>query len=398
MNPHDFTWSSQELPVAAMIGGATLVGLVLTRDRKQFFVTRESVMLMLLMLWMTISLVVSFNPDGSKDMWSKVMKIDFMVLVTMTLLQTKRQIMVLVGVIAFSLGFYGVKGGIFTIMTGGSYKVWGPGGFIGGNNEIALALVMVIPLMRFLQLQTTRLWSRHAWTAAMILTAAAALGSQSRGALLAIGAMAAYLWIKSRQRLGLGIVLVAIGFVLITSMPEEWSARMETIQTYQQDNSAMGRINAWNMAFNLAKDRFTGGGFDIYTPEIFARYAPHPESVAAAHSIYFQMLGEHGFVGLALYLIMWSFVWRSAAELIRRGKVLPQAAWCRDLGAMAQASLLGFAVGGAFLSLAYFDLPYDILAIIVLARRWVETKGWENEVAPTKLGRVTGTPVSAPGS
>jgi probable O-glycosylation ligase (exosortase A-associated) len=328
------------------------------------------------------------------EMWTKVMKIDFMVLVTMVLLHTKKQILIFVGVIALSLGFFGVKGGIFTITTGGSYKVWGPGGFIGGNNEMALALVIVIPLMRFLQLQTTRLWLRHSWTVAMILTATAALGSQSRGALLAIAAMAIYLWLKSPRKLGLGVALVAIGFALIVSMPAQWSTRMETIETYQQDGSAMGRINAWWAAYNLAKARFTGGGFDIATPYVFARYAPNPDLVLAAHSIYFQVLGEHGFPGLAIYLTMWWFVWRSAGNLIRQGNAVPQAAWCRDLGAMAHASLVGFAVGGAFLSLAYFDLPYDILAVVVLARRWLESKGWETESAPSKSMRAPRSTVS----
>ena len=345
-------------------------------------------MLMLFMVWVTITLLVAFDRDSSIEMWSKVMKIDFMVLVTMVLLQTKKQIIILTGVIVFSLGFYGVKGGIFTITTGGAYRVWGPGGFIGGNNEMALALVMAIPLMRFLQLQTSGLWRRHAWTAAMVLTATAALGSQSRGAFLAVGAMALYLWARSRKKLGLGVALILIGFVLITFMPAEWSTRMGTIETYQQDGSAMGRINAWWTAFNLAKVRLTGGGFDIATPYVFALYAPHPELVLAAHSIYFQVLGEHGFPGLAIYLTMWWFVWRSAGDLIRRGTAVPEAAWCRDLGSMAQASLVGFAVGGAFLSLAYFDLPYDILAIVVLARRWMEARGWESEVALAKGARV----------
>ena len=63
----------------------------------------------------------------------------------------------------------------------------------------------------------------------------------------------------------------------------------------------MGRINAWTMALNLAKDNFFGGGFSIYESAVFARYAPDPEA-RAAHSIYFQVLGEHGFVGLFLFL------------------------------------------------------------------------------------------------
>jgi hypothetical protein len=55
---------------------------------------------------------------------------------------------------------------------------------------------------------------------------------------------------------------------------------------------------------------------------------------------------------------------------------------------------VGFAVGGAFLSLAYFDLPYDILAVIVLAHRWMESKGREREVSLAKGRRVTRSAVA----
>jgi probable O-glycosylation ligase (exosortase A-associated) len=141
----------------------------------------------------------------------------------------------------------------------------------------------------------------------------------------------------------------------------------------------MGRINAWWMAWNLAVDRPLGGGYDIYWPEVFARYAPVPDDVHAAHSIYFQVLGEHGFVGLGLFLLLWIMAWRTAGYLRRTGPMLPATRWTADLGAMTQASLAGYAVGGAFLSLAYFDLPYNLMLLVVLARQWVAEKGWERE-------------------
>lgn len=379
MNPHSYTWAAANMPVAAMVAGTTLVGLLVTRDRLHFFATRESIVLMLFMAWMTISLLFAFSPEASFDMWTKVMKIDFMVLVTLAVLYTKRHIMLFVIVVVFSLAFYGVKGGLFTIATGGEHKVWGPGGFIGGNNEMALALVIVIPLMRFLQLQTTNAWIRHGLTVAMGLTAAAALGSHSRGALLATVAMALYVWLKSKRKFVVGLILVAASLAFVAFSPAEWDARMESINTYEQDASAMGRINAWGMAYNLAKARLTGGGFEIYEPEIFAMYAPDPNLFLAAHSIYFQVLGEHGFPGLLIYLTLWWFVWRTAGQLVNHPVRLDETAWCRDLGAMTQASLVGFAVGGSFLSLAYFDLPYDLMVMVVLARRWIERRGWEQE-------------------
>ena len=146
---------------------------------------------------------------------------------------------------------------------------------------------------------------------------------------------------------------------------------MATIGASDVDGSAQGRINAWMMAWNLAVARPIGGGFEVITPELFARYAPNPLDIHAAHSIYFQVLGEHGFVGLFLFLLLWWSVWRWAGRLRVTGRTSTPDAWARQLGGMIQVSLVGYLVGGAFLSLAYFDLPYNLLVLAVVARRLV---------------------------
>jgi len=145
----------------------------------------------------------------------------------------------------------------------------------------------------------------------------------------------------------------------------------------------MGRISAWWNAWNLAFHYPLGVGFNAARPELFARFSPYPDDVHAAHSIYFQVLGNHGFVGLALYLALWIAVWRSATWLRKHSPKTPEARWCADLGSMCQVSLVGFAVGGAFLSLAYWDLPYNIMMMLVVTRVWVQTKGWEREILPS---------------
>lgn len=382
MNPHAYSWNLNAMPVAATMAIAVLVGVLVTRDRKQFFATRETKVFMLFMAWMCITLPFSFYFDQSSSMWSRVMKIDLMVLVAMVVLYSKKHITLLAWVLVGSLGFYGVKGGLFTLATGGSYRVWGPtNSYIEGNNEVALALVMIIPLMRFLQLTSESVWIKRGLLISMGLCAVAALGSYSRGALLAIAAMVIVLWWRSDKKAVGAIALIAVGAVALSFMPEQWWERMNTITTYQDDASAGGRLNAWWMAFNLAKSNFFGGGFMIYKPDLFALYAPNPLAIHAAHSIYFMVLGEHGFIGLFLFLLLWYFVWKSAERLRVQGRKLPQTQWLSHLGAMCQVSLAGYAVGGAFLSLSYYDLPYNILILVVLGCRWMDGKEWVTEEA-----------------
>lgn len=377
MNLQAYTWHLSSMPIAATIAISILVGVLVTKDRKNWYVTRETAVLMLFMGWMCLTFPFSYSVGDSWPLLNRVLKIDLMVLVATVVLYSKRHINLLAWILAISIGFYGVKGGLFTLATGGNYRVWGPTGtYIEGNNEVALALVMIIPILRYLQLTSESKWIRRGLLAAMLLCAIAALGTQSRGALLAIGAMGAVMWWRSDKKLGVAMLMIPIVFGLLAFMPDTWWERMDTIGDYQEDGSAMGRINAWWMAFNLAKSNFMGGGFSIYTREIFGVYAPNPFDVHAAHSIYFMVLGEHGFVGLALFLLLWIFTWSSAGYLRIQGKKQPQTVWLSHLGAMCQVSIAGYAIGGAFLSLSYYDLPYNILVLVVLGRRWLEGKEW----------------------
>jgi probable O-glycosylation ligase (exosortase A-associated) len=380
MNPHQLSWNLNNVPFAAIIGGATLVGLLVTSGRRDYSLSREGVVLTIFMLWMCITLPFSMLFDESFELWKRVMKIDFMILVTLVLLHSKRHMMLLTWVLVISIGFFGIKGGLFTLATGGNYKVWGPEStYIEGNNEIALAVVIVIPLMRFLQMQMKGRWTKMLMTACMVLMALSALGSHSRGALLAIAAMALVLWWRGHSKIVGALLIVAVAVALLSLMPAEWWERMNTIKSYQQDESALGRINAWHMAWNLAKANFFGGGFMVWTGTIFAIYAPDPLDVHAAHSIYFMVLGEHGFVGLFIFLVLFTMVWFKAGTLRVKGRAQPQTKWLSDLGGMLQVSLAGYAVGGAFLSLSYWDLPYNLLVLAVIGQRWLDRKEWLRE-------------------
>ena len=383
MNPHRYTYGiAYSAPLALMAAVSVFIGLLMTKERDSPFKGSPVTMLVVFMVWMTISWLQGLDVSGDYEQWKKVMKIDIMLIVGLMILRSKQHIFALIWVCTGSIALLGIKGGAFTILTGGSYRVWGPpGSFIGGNNEFALALVMTIPLLRFLQTQLRhRLW-KLAMTSSMILCAAAALGSQSRGALLAIAAMTATLWWRAKNKFVLGIGLALVAISLIAFMPDSWVNRMSTIQSYEEDRSAMGRISAWWTAWNLALKYPAGVGFNPATAEIFAKFSPYPDFVHAAHSIYFQIMGNHGFIGLFMFVLIWAMAWRMANR-IRREKDLPaNAQWTVELASMCQVSLAGFAVGGAFLSLSYFDLPYYIMVMVVLTRAWAERKAWLKEPA-----------------
>lgn len=308
-----------------------------------------------------------------------------MIFIALSLLRTKQHIFALIWVCAGSLALLGIKGGIFTIMTGGGERVWGPpNSFIEDNNEFAVALIMTVPLLRFLQMQLQSPWGRRAMTAAMVLLVISAVGSHSRGALLAIVATVAMLWLRDSRKVRGLLLIIPVAVGVLAFAPDRWFNRMETLENYQEDKSAMGRISAWWTAFNLAKERPLGVGFNPARPDVFAMYSPTPEMIQGAHSIYFQIMGNHGFIGLFLWLGIWVLTWRSASWLRKHARDVPEAQWAAQFGAMAHASMVAYFVGGAFLGLAYFDLPYNIMAAVVLTRVWVQKKAWLTEPTPPK--------------
>lgn len=372
MNPHRLAWGfAYDFPFAMIVGIVTIVSFLFSNEKKEMPWTRETIILLIFVGWMLFTTFFAFYPDWAWFQWDKVWKIQLMIFLTALIITDRHKMHWLIWVIALSFGFYGVKGGIFTIVNGGVYRVQGPGGtFIAGNNEIALAMVMVIPLIRYLHLQETRKWVKTGLASAMMLTGVAVVGSQSRGGLVAIVAMGIFLWLKSRNKIFTGIYIVVAVGIIASVMPQEWYDRMGTIQNYKEDRSAQGRINAWHTAFNVAKDRVTGGGFEMWQPAVFRQYAPESWNVHDVHSIYFEIMGEQGFIGFALFVLLGLMAWIRAQQIIKRCKQDADKKWASDLAAMIQVSLVGYAAGGAFLGMGYFDLPYHLMIILLLAAKF----------------------------
>lgn len=373
MNPHklcwDFAWGWPFAQIVALTLFASL--LTNTQENKQIPWTPISIALAVFWAWVLFTTFFSFYPELAWEQWSKVWKILLMVFVTMMLLTSKERINAIVWVMMLSIGFYGIKGGIFTITTGGSQRVLGPlGSFLGGNNEVGLAMIMVVPLMRYVQLTTQKNWLKLAMTASIALTFVSILGTQSRGAFVGFAILALYLLIKSRKKFFLLIFLVLSVPMAYTFMPVSWHERMATIQTYEEDRSAMGRLAAWRTATYVALAHpMVGGGFEaLGKAGTYVEYLPGFEpghSTSDAHSIYFEVLGEHGFAGLFLFLSIGYFGLRTCRSIVRQTRNIPELFWMRDLASMIHVSLVGFAASGAFLGLAYFDFYYTLLAVLV---------------------------------
>lgn len=376
LNPQSLTYQFQNFPFAVIIGGTTLVGLLVTQGRRGIPVTTQTVLLGLLVLWFTITTTTAWVGPIAWDQWSKVMKIYLMIFVTVMLVYGKVRTRILLLTIIAGLTAYGIKGALFTVATGGVYRVEGPGGYLTGNTYFGCALVMVLPLIDAAARDQKNPWMRNALWTAFWLVVFATVFTYSRGALLGLGAVLLLMfWRVKRKALVMALMVPAL--VIGTAfLPDQLVDRAETIRTYDADSSAMGRVQAWGVAWNVALTHPLGAGFEFDKGDN-SQWLSHAffsdpivyNHALAAHSIYFQILGEHGFVGLILYMSLMISTVLALGRSRREAGAREETRWIINYARALQVAIAGYAVAGAFLSLAYFDLFYVFVAVAVIMQR-----------------------------
>ena len=367
MNPHRLCYGfASTFPFAQLTAVATLLGFLASKEPKKIPWSPSLVLILLFLIWMFITTYNALNQVPAWVEFNQVWKIQLMTFLIAIIMTDRERVDKLVWVMVVSLGYYGMKGGLGTIITGGSARIWGPEGtFIGGNNEIGLAILMTLPLARYLQLNAKAWYLRYGLLGGMALCVFGILGTQSRGALVGMGAVMLFLILKSRNKGPLLLALAITVPLALSVMPSSWYERMNTIKTYEQDGSAMGRIGAWMTAIKIANDRITGGGYKVlHSWALFHTYASKEVAQHDAHSIYFEVLGEHGYPGLILFLGIYITAWRHASKSIKLAGMDPEKKWIADLCSMIQVSLVAYAVAGAFLGLAMFDFYYNLIAVV----------------------------------
>ena len=398
MNPHLLTWGfARQLPVAMLVAIPTLIGLLLTRERKSIAWNREMILVALMFAHFTFTSFFAWSPSQAWSQWDKVWKILLMTYVTTTLIYGRQRVWWLLLVFVLSIGYFGVKGGVFTFVTGGIHRVQGPGGsFIGTNVGLGLALVMIIPLLVFMARDEPRQWLRTALRVTAGLSVVAAAFTYSRGAMLGLAAIAPFVFGKTKHKAFVLLVLLPLAYFSRDLIPKELYQRTESISEYQQDMSAQGRLMAWSVAWNLALEKpLTGAGFNFEYSGMeerwlsYATYVPPAKEeryARAAHSIYFQVLGQHGFVGLGLFVALLASSFLSARRIRRLATADPETIWMANVADAIRIGLVGYMVAGAFVSMAYFDLLYVFIALIALLQRELSERQLETvrQVAPEK--------------
>ena len=170
---------------------------------------------------------------------------------------------------------------------------------------------------------------------------------------------------------------------------------MSTISSYKEDRSAMSRIYAWKLGWQLAVESpLVGGGFRVFGhDEVWAKYAPEyyfgigstaTNRTPNAHSIYFHVLGEHGFTGFFIFLGLIGSTLLSLRKTRRYAKSLPDGSWLANYSYMVETSIFAFLATGAFVNLTYFDLFYFLVGLTIVLRQLAKAAVSEQNPFPVR--------------
>jgi probable O-glycosylation ligase (exosortase A-associated) len=227
----------------------------------------------------------------------------------------------------------------------------------------------------------------------MLLTLLAIVGSYSRGAFLGLGALAATGLLRSRNRITYLALVGVVSIAIVELMPPAFWDRISTIFAANNDVSFQSREIAWQVAWYYAADHFPfGAGF--YGPQLASVYHIYfpAEAPYAAHSIYFQVLGEHGFIGLAIYLLLLAGAFFKCSRIVKQSRDQPQYKWASDLASMIQMSLFVFCVAGAALSMAYYDVAVICLGLLVPLGEIIPTASRDARISIFAPAAISGPP------
>jgi probable O-glycosylation ligase (exosortase A-associated) len=296
---------------------------------------------------------------------------------TISILNSFERLRLLVLTIAASFGFYVLKAFPFILTTGGAFRLFGPPqSMVADNNDFGLALDMTLPLFFFLAQTESRPWAKRLFAFLFIITIPAIFFTYSRGALVGLISLFLVMLAQSRRRFALLPVAVFAVAVAVYFAPGEWQDRMNPNRPEALDASARSRLDSWAFARALAADYpITGGGFATFTAELYDRYAPSEHvAVIGSHSVYFQVLAEHGYVGLSLYLLVvvtcLVTIRRVRKTAIARGDIN-----IAHYAQMFQFSMVAFLAAGTFLGRAYFDYFFTIIVCVVTLRH-IANESW----------------------
>jgi len=371
---------------------STMLSYFFSKNKLKFILDKLSALILFFFIWTTFS---SFLGDANQDLiwkrWSEFMRIILFYFFAIAILERKRHIDLMMWVLVLSIGALAAGEGLKFVFSGGGHRIGYLRGITGDNNFFAVMVLTMLPMGFYLVTQTKHIIIKNGLIIVIALDILGLISTYSRSGFIGLAVLTLFAIKSSKRKLLWIFIITAIIFLAMNFLPEEWFGRMDTVENAEQDSSFMHRIIVWKMCAVIAiNNPFFGEGFKaIENLLIWQQYIndyhllnfiPSPEAdfyepVRAAHSIYFQVLSSHGFIGLLLFMLILSSAYIKIGFLIRRAKVNNMDEWVFIMLKMLRVSIIAYSLSGGTVSVAYFDFLYAIFIFIyVLDNRIISKK------------------------
>lgn len=386
VQPQEISWYLLNSIPLSFIFGAAAVLFFFAFDRKRNLRFGPLQLLMLLFLaWITFTTFIAQLPEFAWVKWGPAWKALIFAAFLPLVLQTRLRLEGALMFIVLCVGCITITGGIKTVLGGGGY---GTLAFLVDRNAglyegstISTVAISIIPLILYLaryniivaHSKWTRLFAAGLVFAAVLIP----VGTEARTGLVCLGVLAVLLWLGAKRKILFGAGALLLALASIPFLPDTFTGRMQTIQTYDEDTSASTRLAVWGWTLDFVRDHPLGGGFGAYRlnkleVEVRERSGDGnnmsedttvvTDRARAFHSSYFEVLGEHGYPGLAIFLAMLVVALVQLRRLYTRFRDSETDRWIADMARAVGHTLIVYMAGSIFVGVAFQSTQYYLLA------------------------------------
>lgn len=377
MNPHKLVYGGTSIRWTLIVSVLMLIAVIFSKDKLKIKPNSVFVFVILFYLWTCVTTIFAVFPNAT-ELLIEFSKTILVFVLTIMLTNTKDRLNVLIWVFVISGSVYILREGAYLILTGGKHLISGPlKSPYYGNNDLARLFGMVFPFLLFLAFHSKNSLTRKVIWGLILFAVIGVIGSQSRGALMAFIALCGFMFLKSKRKFMLSMIIVILSGLFVTLISDDsmdsYTQRYSTIDDYEEDKSFQGRVFAWNYGYETAlQNPILGQGFGAYQGASMVydgegrKLKGEKKAFIDAHSIYFEAMGEHGFVGFILFIFAGVAAFFKARSIEMQAAKSMQTYWERDLAIVIQSALIFYFVGGIVISHTYVDYYYLVLAFVIV--------------------------------
>jgi len=355
----------------------TIFSYIIGKDKIKMKMNSIYFLFFLYFIWVSISVLISdVHPHSLHFRYENFVKMFIFFIMACKVLSKKLHIDYVLWMLVISYGALGCSEGLKYIISGGTHTATSIRAINGDNNFAGVMLLTTLPFSIYILSQTKHKILKFGLIGVVLLLITGILATNSRGAFVGLMILGGYFFLKSERKILVFFIFIGIIATAYNVLPESWFERMDTIENADEDDSFMTRVTSWKMSILIAMDNpiFGGGLRAVEDLKIWHHYKPdfhllsfipssEPDRRFAAHSMFFQVLGDVGFVGLAIYLSLILATFLKMGGLIRKSKKLQLDDWIVDLLKMMQVSLLVYCASGALISAAHTEMLFFIFTL-----------------------------------